>query len=177
MSITGVNGCGSTYSLSKLYQTQETDDTDSADSSTSTITSSTTKSDSLDLSKPGEMYSKLQELAKSDPEKLKQVCADIAQKLKSASESDSGSGSNKMLSDLAQKFQNVADGGDVSQLKPPEPPSFGDSGQPPIDQYAGQQQAQTMQIPGQNTSQGDSGSDMDDIMSTIMNELNSAISD
>ena len=175
MSITGVSGYGSTYSLSKLYATQETDDSDSTSSCTSIGSSSTRKSDSLDLSKPGEIYSKLQELAKSDPEKLKEVCANIADKLKSASESSNGRDS-KMLTDLAQKFQNVADGGDVSQLKPPEPPSFGDGAQPPIDQYAGQQDAQTMQMMGHRGGHDDSGNGMQQLMSSIMDELNSAVS-
>lgn len=161
-----------TLSLSSLYGTSETDSTDDSSSLTN-LTSLVNQQDSLDLSKPSEIYSKLQELASTDPDKLKEVCASIAEKLESAAESSSGNDS-KMLSDLAEKFQNVADGGDLSQLKPPEPPSFSDTDG--IDQYAQQQNFKPADLMNQQGFCSSDGSNTDDILSSILDEINSALS-
>ncbi|MCE5200874.1 MAG: hypothetical protein ABFD54_09835 [Armatimonadota bacterium] len=175
MSVIGVNNYSSALSIADLYATQSTDEVSSDTSlSVSTSSSSVSLADSLDLSKPAEIYSKLQELAKSDPEKLKEVCAKIADKLSSAAEESSG-GDNKMLSDLAEKFQNVAEGGDVSQLKPPEPPSGGGRPQPPVEQYAKQQDAQLADFLNSQGSQNTSESDKDQLLSSILDEINDAL--
>lgn len=173
MNISGLNNYSSTLNISSLFET-ETDTDDTTSSSTTSTSSSSNRADSLDLSKPSEIYSKLQELAETDPDKLKEVCGKIAEKLKSAAESGDGQ-DNKMLSDLAQKFQNVADGGDVSQLKPPEPPSFS-GGQAPIDTYSKQQDTQTGLVNSYSGNHGH-GEKQDQILSSILDEINTALED
>jgi hypothetical protein len=146
MSITGVSGYSSTLSLAELLATQNTDSVSSTGITSSGTSSSrsTSKCDSIDLSKPSDIYAKLEELAKTDPEKLK-----------SAAETADGPGA-EMLSNLAEKFQNVSEGGDVSQLKPPEPPDFSDR-QPPIEKYSQQQDAQSAGIMGGQPPPGGGG--------------------
>ncbi|HEX4608017.1 MAG TPA: hypothetical protein VH092_07420 [Urbifossiella sp.] len=113
----------STLTLSSLQQTTLS----SAGSATDGTGSSSSTGDSSQLSGPAKLFSELKELASSDPTKFKQVASDIASKLKDAAgesstdgtSSTSGSGSgNSPLADLAAKFQQAADTGDVSVLQP-----------------------------------------------------------
>jgi hypothetical protein len=114
----------SLMALSKLSGTSATS------KGTSTAASSGLGADATELSKPAELYAKLQQLQQSDPEKFKAVTADIAAKLKAAA-ADQGDGfGGKMLSDLAAKFEAVANGGDITQLKPPSGPPPGGGGGP-----------------------------------------------
>ena len=125
MNLSGVGNSGSITDLTALYGAQVSRATSSStiSAATSATEDTTGKTDSLSISKPAEMFSKLEQLKASDPEKFKQVVTDIASKLKSAAEKQSGPAA-AMLSDLAGKFENVAKGGDLSQLKPPNPPNF-----------------------------------------------------
>ena len=120
MSVTGVSNSSTAQSIYQLYASQLSSSSSST-STSSTNSTGSTKADSAHISKSGELFSKLQQLQSTDPEKFKEVCSNIAEKLKSAAEE---SGDTK-LSDLAEKFQNVADGGDISQLQPPKPPASG----------------------------------------------------
>jgi hypothetical protein len=140
MNVSALYDSSSVAGLTKLYQTQTIGSLSSGSTEASgTVTGTNSQSDSVDISKPAEMFAKLQQLAQTDPEKLKKLCADIAEKLKSAAEKQTGRGAS-MLSDLAEKFQNVADGGDVSQLQPPPPPPTSAGGvQGAIDKYSQQQ--------------------------------------
>jgi hypothetical protein len=70
---------------------------------------------STQISKFGDMLSKLQELSVKDPAKFKQVAAEIATKLKDASATD------PRLKALADKFSKAAESGDLSAFKPPAP--------------------------------------------------------
>lgn len=170
MSVTGVSNYSSTLKLSELYATLATNSATSSTSTNSVSTSScaANKADTLDISKPAELYSKLQQLAESDPEKLKEVCSSIAEKLNTAAESSD----DPMLSDLAEKFQNVADGGDVSQLKPPPPPGGG--GKPNgIEQYSKQQDSKLVDF--LSSSQSGNKTDADELLSSILEEVNSAL--
>jgi hypothetical protein len=65
------------------------------------------------ISKFGDLLSKLQDLSAKDPAKFKQVASDIASKLKDAS------GSDPRLKDLADKFSKAAESGDMSAFQPP----------------------------------------------------------
>jgi len=175
MSINAVSSNYYSLSLSDILATQVSG-TKSCGStqSGSSVTSAIGQSESAEFSNPAMMYSKLQELAQTDPEKLKEVCAKIAEQLQSASEEQDGFQSN-MLSDLAEKFQNVADGGDVSQLKPPEPPSGGGPGQGPIEKYQQQQSQSLVDMLGtQSNKKRDDG--MDSLMSSIMDQIDAALS-
>jgi hypothetical protein len=90
------------------------------------------------MSNPAEFFSDLKDLQESDPEKFEEVVSSIADKLEAAAEDEDLSSASSMLSDLAAKFRDVANGGDISQLQPPEPP--GNPGMmPPDEQYAQQE--------------------------------------
>lgn len=100
------------------------------------------------VSKMADLMKQLQELAESDPEKFKEVMASLAEQLQEQADaaSQAGDGGAGFLSELAQKFQEAADTGDVSALQPPRPPQGGapppqrakdaygqSAGQPPVD--------------------------------------------
>jgi len=174
MSITGIGNANSAQSIYQLYLSQLNNSTASAQTSGSS-SSGSVKSDSVDFSKPGELFSKLQQLQSSDPEKFKQVCADIAQKLNTAAQAD---GSNSKLSDLAKKFQSVADGGDISQLQPTKhhhhhaQSSAAQNGTDTYSQNSGQSLVNLMQ--GGSDSSSSQGS-IKDVMQSILAEVDQAL--
>jgi hypothetical protein len=171
MNVSALFNDSSVLSISQLYGTQSTGtDSTIADAIGADAYS---QSDSVDLSKPAQLFSKLQELAKSDPEKFKQVCADIAEKLKAASQETTGRDAN-MLADLAQKFQNVADGGDISQLQPPPPPSFSQSGG--VSAYSQQQDEALIEMMQHRQDDTGSNSQIATLMDSILDEVESALS-
>lgn len=90
-----------------------------ADGSALTVSGSSgsTQAASVDISKPGELFSKLQKLKAQDPDKYKQVVSDLATKLKTAASSATGK-DQEFLTKLADKFQDAANGGDLT-LGPP----------------------------------------------------------
>ena len=87
--------------------------------------------DSASISGPGKLFSALNELASQNPTKFKEVAADIADKLKEAAQALTGGstdstgttssvgGPGGLLTDLAAKFEQAAQTGDVSGLQPP----------------------------------------------------------
>lgn len=91
----------------------------------------TVQVDGITISDPGEMFQQLQELQQQDPDKLKQVLKDIADKMRSSASSttdssnsstSAASGSDfrsKMLNELASRFDSAAEDGDLSKLQPP----------------------------------------------------------
>jgi hypothetical protein len=176
MSITGINSYNASQILLDLYGTQGTDNASGDIASLiSTTSSSSSKNDSLQISGPAEIYSKLQELAKTDPEKLKAVCAKIAEMLRNVSDGDNGHQS-KMLAELAEKFQNVADGGDVSQLKPPDPPGSSGGAQGAVDKYSQQkEEARLLEFLKSLGIRSDSGNDKKQVLASILAELNKAL--
>ena len=121
MNVLGVNGDRSLLDLYDLSGTQATDATSATTSAADTVapTASSQTSDSASFSKLSDFFSKLQQLQSSDPAKFKEICADIAEKLKAAAQQLGDTPGGKMLSDLAAKFESAAQTGDVSQLKPP----------------------------------------------------------
>lgn len=64
-----------------------------------------------------QFFNNLQAWQQQDPDKLKSVLSDIADKLNTAADSATGKQA-QMLHDLAQKYQEAAKTGDLSQLKP-----------------------------------------------------------
>lgn len=89
MSVTGINNDSSLMSLYDPYA-----GTTSANNTTSTDTTlaidlpsvSAGATDSSDISRSSEFFNKLQQLKNTDPDKFKQICADIANKLKAAAQ-------------------------------------------------------------------------------------------
>jgi len=103
---------------------------------------------------------KLQKLKETDPDKFKEVCNNISSKLKSEADT---SGDTK-LTELANKFSDVANGGDLSQLAPPKPPQKSmESGY-----------SQDTQASVSNMSQSGNGSNMKEIMDSIFSEIDEA---
>jgi len=74
----------------------------------------------VDISKPGQLFSQLSSLATSDPDKFKTVTADIAQKLKDAAGSKTGKQAD-FLNQLADKFSAASQSGSAADLAPPRP--------------------------------------------------------
>lgn len=72
----------------------------------------------VDISKPGQLFGQLSSLATSDPDKFKQVTADIAQKLKDAASSQDGKGAD-FLTQLANRFSAASQSGSAADLGPP----------------------------------------------------------
>ncbi|HEY2902693.1 MAG TPA: hypothetical protein VGL59_19070 [Polyangia bacterium] len=72
----------------------------------------------VDISKPGQLFSQLSSLASSDPDKFKTVTADIAQKLKDAAGSQTGKQAD-FLNQLADKFGAASQSGSASDLPAP----------------------------------------------------------
>lgn len=107
------------------------------------------------LSKMGELMSKLQDLAQTDPDKAKSVLAKISQDLKAKSQT---SGDSRMA-ELADKFGQAAQSGDLSVLKPKE----GGGGH---HHHAGTPSGQTAAYQAQQ-------SGMDDVEDIISSDLSS----
>lgn len=92
---------------------------------TTTSLSSITPNDSIsatggvavDISKPGQLMSQLSALAQSDPDQFKSVTASIAQQLKDAASSQSGSAAD-VLNKLSDRFSAASQSGSVSDLSP-----------------------------------------------------------
>jgi hypothetical protein len=102
--------------LQSLQSLQST----SATSSTATDATSDTSTDgssTVNLSKPGELLKKLSELQKEDPAKFKEVLGKIADSLKTASQSATGTDSTE-LGKIADKFADAAQSGNLTALRP-----------------------------------------------------------
>jgi hypothetical protein len=126
--------------------------------------------DSAETSNPAEFFSKLKELQETDPEKFQEVVSGIADKLEAAAKDEDLSSANSMLSDLAAKFRDVANGGDISQLKPPEPPS-NPGMMPPDEQYAHQEQDSLNDIAYGSTAQNSIQSKLQELFTSIFSSL------
>jgi hypothetical protein len=74
--------------------------------------------DSSRVSGPAQLLSKLKQLQASDPAKFKDVMAKLSSTLKTDAKNASDPGAQKMLTDLASKFDTAAQSGDLSALTP-----------------------------------------------------------
>lgn len=131
-----ISSVGSNDTLESLASILQSGGLLSSSSSSTSSTTGTSSSDSTTLSGPAQLYNELQQLASSDPTAFKQVAAQIAQQLETAagesgssgtssisgsssSSSSSSSGVNQMLANLASKFEQAAETGNVTVLQPP----------------------------------------------------------
>jgi hypothetical protein len=80
--------------------------------------------ESSGISAMADLMKQLQSLSESDPDKFKKVMASLSKQLESAADSAQG-GEAGALKDMAQKFADAAESGDLSSLKPPERPHTG----------------------------------------------------
>jgi hypothetical protein len=74
--------------------------------------------DSAQISGPGKLLSQLQQLQVQDPVKFKTVVSNIATRLQAAATQQGDTPEGQFLSQLANKYQAVANNGDLSQLQP-----------------------------------------------------------
>lgn len=119
------------------------------------------------VSKPAEFLNKLQQLKDQDPEKFKTVVSGIADKLKSAAQAQGDSTAAQRLNALADKFQSVAQSGDLSQLKPPQG-SLGT--RPPREAYAATN-AQTQPSLATDSASSSSASNVHQILQNIFSQI------
>ena len=75
-------------------------------------------SDRVDFSKVGKLFSELEQVQKSDPERLKQVLTDAASKLKESATQETDAKAASFLNDLAGRFEKAADTEDLTALHP-----------------------------------------------------------
>ncbi len=121
-----MNSIGSTLSSINSSLLSEIDSylsTQQTSGSTSTNASNDTPSDGVDFSQVAQLFKELQKLQSTDPAEFKKVLTDAAQKLKDAAGQQSDPTAASFLTNLADKFQQAADTGDLSVLKPPAPGS------------------------------------------------------
>lgn len=84
--------------------------------STATTSGAAGSTDRTQLTKLGELMSKLQDLESTDPAKAKQVLTSIASSL--TAQANSAGNTDPHLQELADKFTTAANTGDLSGLKP-----------------------------------------------------------
>jgi hypothetical protein len=75
---------------------------------------------STQISGPGQLFSRLQQLSEKDPAKFKQVAQHIADQLHQAAQEKSGKAAD-FENQLADKFAAAAQSGNLSSLQPPKP--------------------------------------------------------
>lgn len=68
-----------------------------------------------EVSGPGQLLGKLTRLQQADPVRFREAVSSVAFSLKQQAEKDAGGG--RFLTELATKFAEVANGGDIAQLK------------------------------------------------------------
>ncbi|MBU1702188.1 MAG: hypothetical protein KJ970_17210 [Candidatus Eisenbacteria bacterium] len=73
---------------------------------------------SLDISEPGKGFSVMMSLLETEPEKFKELMNNIADKLTEAAEEAEGP-QQQFLADLAERFRETAETGDLSNLPRP----------------------------------------------------------
>lgn len=188
MSVAGISGNSGTGSLVSILKSMSTTAT-----STSGASSASGSSDSTEISGPAEFLSKLQQLKTQDPDKFKELLTEMAESLKSAAESATSEQDQKMLASLAEKFTSVANGGDLSELEPPRPPTNGmeiyaagsDSSAKTMGQMMGPQgppppgpppDASGSDASAESSSASDSTTDIRSLLKNLFDRLNERIS-
>jgi hypothetical protein len=169
-----VSGISSGSSSEAILQILEALATQLASGIGSVGSSSSQLSDSATVSGPGQLISELESLKSSDPTKFKQLLTNAANQLESAAKQAGLSTSQgQFLSSLATKFQDVANGGDISQLFPAAP-----SGQ--AQQAYGSSQSNNIQsllaLLDQNQTPSSSGTSLESLLSSLADSQSSSAS-
>ena len=123
------------------------------------------------ISPAGQLLSQLQQLQAQDPVKFKQVVTDIANQFQAAATQQGQTPQGQFLAQLASQFQNVANGGSLSQLQ------LGHHGHHAHQTYdaRGQVAPQIALAPAQGTSQGPTGTDLRQLFQNIASEVSQAL--
>jgi hypothetical protein len=109
---------GATVSLQGLQSAQSTSAVGGARDADGDGDGSRVGGDSSGVSKRAQMLQQLKDLSQSDPAKFKQVVGDMAKELRADAQKESGAAATA-LGKIADKLDQVAASGDVSQLAPP----------------------------------------------------------
>ncbi len=109
-----VTGTANPYYLQALFGTSAGG---SAAQSSATSAAAGTGGVTASLSGPGQLLSALQQLQTQDPTQFSQVVGQIATQIQAVAQQQSQNGSSQFLTKLADKLQNVASTGDLSQLE------------------------------------------------------------
>ena len=115
MSISSV-GSSSNTALIQLLASQSKQPTTSQSNPLSSLLSSTDTNGSVSISHLSKFLSRLDDLAKSDPEKFKSMMSDIATKLSAAADNETGEAASA-LSKLAGQFRGAAESGTTDPLR------------------------------------------------------------
>ena len=106
-----INSIGSNYGIGALDTTQAT-------ATASTAVGGAATTDSAQLSPMASLLNQLQQLQQTDPDKFKSVMSSIADTLKTDAQNATGPQA-KRLNDLADKFSQAAQTGQMPDLQPP----------------------------------------------------------
>jgi hypothetical protein len=87
-------------------------------STTASTSSATTSSDTIDFSLVATLFQQLKQLQTSDPSEFKQVLTDAAGKLQAAAQQQTDPTQAAFLNNLASRFQDAANTGNLSALQP-----------------------------------------------------------
>jgi hypothetical protein len=109
-----INGIGTSSTIDALTALSNTSNPDASQETTGT---SSTPATSTNVSKPGELMSKLSQLLQQDPAKFKEVTQQISDELKTAAQSASGPQAS-FLNKLSENFAQASSSGSLSALQP-----------------------------------------------------------
>jgi hypothetical protein len=108
---------GAASQVLSLFSSNKAAYSGSAASSSTDPISILDSSGNVDLSQAAQVFSKLQDLSKSNPAQFKQLTAQISSQLQTEAQSATGS-AQTFLSDLANQFQSASQTGNASSLQP-----------------------------------------------------------
>jgi hypothetical protein len=115
--VTGINGPGGLSGILLIQKLLGVKGPSSSGGATGAAGTSGAGQSTASISGPGQLLSNLQQLQAQNPASFQAVVTQIAGQLQAAAQQTQGPQS-KFLSDLAARFQNVANGGPLSQLQP-----------------------------------------------------------
>jgi len=176
--MSGIDSINSQLSLQSLYQllgSQALEGTTQAqDTVASALTGSTSQGASFQSSKAADLFNKLSQLQASDPAKFKAVTADIANKLKAAAAQTTGAQAQH-LNDLAAKFQQASDTGDMTALQPAQQQQGHHHHHHYASQTTGSTVADAVNTQTNDTSSSTTQNPMQALWSSIFDEVNTAL--
>jgi hypothetical protein len=115
MPVSSVSSSSNT-ALIQWLASQSTQQTNSQSNPLTSLLSSADTNGSVSISHLSKFLSRLDDLAKSDPEKFKAMMSDIASKLSAAADNETGEAASA-LSKLAEQFRSAAETGTTDPLR------------------------------------------------------------
>jgi hypothetical protein len=171
--VTGGEGLGSTANIF-LTQQQGLNNFTPSSSLTGGEGAGGSNQSTVTISPPGQLLSDLQQLQAQNPAQFTQVVSQIAGQLQAAAQQTQGPQSS-LLSSLAAKFQNVAQGGSLSQLQPQQGHHHHHHGGHQAYSQTGQATSGDVTALSPSSTSPD-GSSLQQLFATISSEVTSALS-